>query len=320
MTFQDFCGIIASMIAVFNKYHMILLGSTLAIFLILIIFFLWLRTKSSKATKIGIAILLFANLLLHCLRIVFPPPWANFYPFAYQYITPISISAVNAITFPFIFLMKSRTLKDYMFYFGIITGGLALLVPGNSLGRHYLAFDSIRFFITHGAICIAPILMVMCGHHRIDWRRAWRAPVIMPVVLAIILVNEIILTAMGIVGQTMDLLLSDTYRNGAMVFGPEPNGGIASDVMAALTPEIFKTALHDIPRTNISKGDTLFWPIIWILVPGAIIFIPTCVIIGIICDPKRFWWDMKVVWYTCTRQKEKRMRMRPRKLTRLKRH
>ena len=307
------------MVQFFNLGHIILLTSTLVILgATILVFALWLR-KYPLASKITIMAILFIGFVVHFLRLAFPPPGHRF-PAAYQYISPMSISAFNAITFFFIFLFGNKMWKDYMFYMGFLTGLLAMLMPVTAYGRATGSFDAIRFFIIHGIIALAPILMIISGHHHTSWKRAFLAPFAILIVLAVILINEVMLTALGVIDQSMGQLLSHETRNGALVFGPEPRGGFATVVFDALTPKVFKTALFGIPSLGISPGDTLFWPVIWILVPGTIIFVPASLIMGIATDPKRFIRDMKIFWYWMTRQHEKRVKINPKKFSKLKTH
>jgi len=258
---------------------------------------------SPKVSKIIISALLFTGFVLHFMLLVFPLSSHDF-PSAYQYITPITITAFNVLTFPFIFLFGNRRWKDYMFYMGIITGALSVIMPTSK---------SAIFFITTAITCIAPILMVLCGHHRINWRKSVTAPFLTLIVLAVILVNEVMLTALGIVDQTMNDLLSNTERSG-LVFGASQNGA-GGKILNALCPSFFKKALFDIPSLGIVRGDRLYWPIVWIILPAIIVILPICVALGAAFDFKNFKRDVKVFWSKVTR---KTTESEPRKLSKIK--
>jgi hypothetical protein len=200
----------------------------------------------------------------------------------------MSISAFNALTFLFIFLFGNRMWKDYMFYIGVISGFLACAYPISAYGRFAFGFDAIRFFTIHGIICVCPILMVMCGFHRLDWRTSFFAPLTLLIVFCVILVNEVVMTAVGIIDQDMSTLLSNVDRNGAMVFGPEPQSGAAGKLLDALCPKFFKTALWDAPSAGITKGDRVYFPILWIIIPGFVIFAPVSFLLSLCFDFKNF--------------------------------
>ncbi|MDR0461940.1 MAG: YwaF family protein [Christensenellaceae bacterium] len=305
-------------IQLFSWGHVILLLSTvLAGAGLIVLFALWLK-KHPKASKITIALLLFFGLVIHFLRLAFTE--YRVFPWSIQYITPMSISAFNALTFFFIFLWGNKMWKSYMFYVGIFTGVMACLLPITAYGRPAFGFDAIRFFVIHGIICIAPILMVISGNYRPNWRSAYFAPLLITVVLLVVLIDEVMLTALGIVDQDMGTLLSHADRNGALVWGPEPQGGVATTIFNALCPKFFKTALFDIPSIGLLKGDLIYWPVIWIVIPGLCIVSPVCLLIGIGFDFKSFKRDMKICWYTLKRNKTKVTELRAqRKLRKIKR-
>ena len=79
------------------------------------------RNKSLTARKTLIIGLLFFNLALHWLRLLFPPYAGNPEKIA-ENAWFINICAVSVLTFPFLFLSKSSTGKDWMFHIGCISG------------------------------------------------------------------------------------------------------------------------------------------------------------------------------------------------------
>jgi len=310
------------MIQQFNKYHLSLLACTIAVIIILcIVFALFLRNKK-RVTYWVIFGLLAAGFVIHFLRLLVLPKDREF-PFAFSYITPMGVCAVNAMVFPFFYLFRSKMLKDYMFYIGILTGFLALVTPLTAIGKPALSFDVIRFFVLHGLLCCAPLLMVLCGHHRLSWRRTWQPAWVLTAVLCVITVNELVLFASGILGEPYDLhtLVTGKYvgRNGAMIFGPPEDAGIYAKFFTALCPNTFKKALFDIEALGIQAGDKLYWPLVWIIIPGVVYFTILCFLLSLIFDAKRFWRDMRYAFYTITQQIDKRDNMPKNKLSRIKR-
>jgi hypothetical protein len=230
------------------------------------------------------------------------------------------------LTFLFIFISKNKTLKDYMFYIGLCAGLMACITPITAYGRSAASFDAIRFFVIHGIMALAPFLMVICGHHKLNWRRTWRPIFVLACVMGVILINEVILISVGIINPdnyeplrngiltSFELLVSNIYRNGAMVFGPEnySEGGMYGKIFAALCPNFLKTVAW-----GPNKGQLLFWPILWGIIPGFIYITIACFLICMPFDYKRFWRDMRYLWYTVTRQKSKRQKL-PKKLSTIK--
>ena len=161
--------------------------------------------KHYKLTKIIIAILLFSGFVLHFLRLAFPPEIG--YPAGYQYITVTSVVAFNVITFPFIFLFGGRMWRNYMFFMGILTGLVGIVFT--AIDKVTFDFNTICFFVTALITIVAAILMVVLGHHRVDWRFAVLAPFVWLIVLGVVIVNNVILAYAGVISGDIPTILSD---------------------------------------------------------------------------------------------------------------
>jgi len=229
------------------------------------------------------------------------------------------------MVFPFFFLSKKKILRDYMFYIGVLTGFLALITPMTAIDKPAFSFDVIRFFMLHGIICCAPLLMVITGHHKLSWRRVWQPAFVLAAVLCVIAVNELVLFASGILGPGYDLhtLITGQYigRNGAMIFGPPHDAGSVSfyvKIFTSLCPSVFKHALFDIPALGLYAGDTIYWPIVWLIIPGVIFFTVVSFLMSMPFEAKNFWRDVKWLYYTLTQQIDKRNAMPPKKVGKLK--
>lgn len=249
-----------------------------ALFIIVIIFsILLLKGKSESFKKRYISSLLFFSLLIHFLKLLFPP-YVND-ELAFRKITPENICALSTLTFPFIFLSKNKYLKDYMFYVGLISGSIAVILPLEAIGKPAFVFDVIRFYICHIIITVAPLLMVVTGLHTLDYHRIIMVPVLFLMVMAIIMVNEIILIEIGVIDikdtpDGKDLLAVGRYRNFSLIFGPSieyfVNNNITTleDIIDIFVPEFFRT----IPFGPLA-GEKKYWPIIWAVFP-VFIFLP----------------------------------------------
>ena len=248
----------------------------LAIFIVaLVVLTKFLKTKSPEFNKRFISGLLFFALFIHFSKLLFPP-YVNS-ELALKKITPENICALSTLAFPFIFLSKNKYLKDYMFYMGLISGTLAIVFPAEAFGKSPFIYDTIRFYIAHMTITIAPFLMVSTGLHKLDYHRVYCVGVIFLGVMAVILINEIILIEIGLVdiSETPEgKLLTDPfrYRNFSFIFGPvlgyfyDNNITLLQDFFDVLIPNFAMT----IPYGEFS-GEKKYWPIIWAIVPVMIL-------------------------------------------------
>lgn len=295
---------------IFSFEHWAFLVTTLAgVAIVCIIVGIFFR-KNKRVTWWTVMTILFLGLLFHFLRIVFPPPGAP-YPYNIRYITLMSISASHTVLFPIFFLSKNKYLKDYMVYGGIFSGLCAIIfAPADILNQTLTGLGLVevwRFFIAHGFLFAAPIIMLIGEHHKLNWRRAWTTGFILLGILCIILINDILLIATGIHQDDLAGLFDPRFRNTGMVYGPQTEDDIWSKVMVALTPDFLKTAPFD-TSFGIMKGDKFLLPVLW-AIPSALIFMSGgSILLGMIFDAKRFGRDMKVFWYTITFQKSKRIK------------
>jgi hypothetical protein len=244
----------------FNEAYYIYIGFFLAC-LIGSMFFL--KNKSEEFKKRFISSLLFFSLIVHFCKLLFPPYASD--PHAIRKITPENICALSTLVFPFIFLSQNKVLKDYMFYIGVLSGTLAIFYPLEAFGKDALSFDTIRFYVCHTIITVAPLLMVSTGLHKLDYHRIYKVPICFLLVFVIILVNEIILMEIGQVPlRSMDLFATgdDFYRNFSMVFGVTENFEALEPILTFFTPEF----LMRIPFGE-HAGEKKYWPILWAVGP-----------------------------------------------------
>lgn len=229
--------------------------------------FFLLRNRSTEVKKRVISSILFFALILHFMKLLFPPYVDD--PNAVRKITPENICALSTLIFPFVFLSKNNTLKDYMFYLGILSGTLAVLLPIESLEKdaYIFAFDTIRFYLCHIIITVAPFLMVATGLHKLNYHRIYRVPIAFMVVLAIIMINEIILMEIGLVPlRNQDFLDPNGYRNFSMIFGMRDTFGAAGNIITFFTPAF----CMEIPYGPYA-GEAKFWPLVWLIIPSFVL-------------------------------------------------
>lgn len=242
---------------------------------------LLLRNKSDEFKKRFISSLLFFSLIVHFCKLLFPPYASD--PNAIRKITPENICALSTLVFPFIFLSQNKVLKDYMFYIGVLSGTLAVLYPLEAFGKEAFIFDTIRFYVCHTIITVAPFLMVATGLHNLDYHRIYKVPICFLLVYVIILVNEIILIEIGQVPlRSSDLFATgdEFYRNFSMVFGVSESFESMEKILTFFTPDFMK----HIPFGEYA-GEKKYWPILWAIGP-AFVYIGGLSLILSICWEK----------------------------------
>lgn len=236
------------------------------------------RNKSMKAKRILIASLLIFNLALHFLKLLFPPYTGN-PTLRAENAWFINICAVSVLTFPFLYLSKTSTGKDWMFYIGVISGFLALVYPTEALNKSVLTFNIWRFYCTHTIIIMAPLLMVLLKVHQLNYHNIWKMPFCMMGVMLFIICNQVLQSELGIIKMRGgDILEAGCgYRNTSLIWGPTDSISI---MFTWLTPNFMKT----IPFGDYA-GQTKYWPFFYLL-PGCFVYFLTLPLL--LCLPWEF--------------------------------
>ena len=177
-----------------SLFYYIYLFACVGVFLAL---YFGLRKKSEKLQRRVLLAFLFFNFALHFIKQVFPEYIHNDFPEALRKCTPENICAVSTLIFPFIYMSKWTAGKDYMFYLGVISGVLSCFAPMPVFGLPFYSLEAIRCYICHATLWQVPLLMVIFGHHKLDYRRIWKAIVMYFIILCVIMVNELILIRIG---------------------------------------------------------------------------------------------------------------------------
>ena len=139
-----------------------------------------LKNRSSKCQNAVLFSFLALGFVLHFLKIYIPPysvdearmlrdSWFS------------NICAANIALFPFLFFSKKNTVKDYMFYIGVLSGFIAILYPIDPILKEDQAaewIDVLRFYLHHNLLWYVPMLMVVLKLHTIEYRRVWSTPII----------------------------------------------------------------------------------------------------------------------------------------------
>lgn len=261
------------MVKVGNGYYFLYIALTLVYFFAL--YFL-LRKKSKKTQYIVILSLLIMNLALHFIRILFEPFRSNLEHYAHK-LTPENLCAVSVFIFPIIFaIKKDNILHDYMFFIGFCSGFAALVYPTEAIGKAPFVFDTIRFYICHATILVAPLLSATLIH-KPKFKHFWAMPLLFFAHEFIIFLNEIILVKTGIIKNDLAGFLASDSRNNSFIFGPTPDLKTVGNILNLFVPPFMRQDIF-----GINGGVGFYFPILWMIGPTYVFFVP---IYFILCLP-----------------------------------
>ena len=247
------------MVKLFNFWYiffiLLISGSIVGLYFLL-------KNKTDKTKKIVLGGILFFNLALHFLKLTFPPYSTNF-ELAMREVWFVNVCGTSVLFFPFIFISKSDTAKDYMVFLGIISGFLAMLYPTEAIDKSVLSLDLWRFYICHGIIIAVPMLTVLLKLHKLNLSRIWKTPICMCAMLLFIICNQVLQSELGIIALRNDDMLNVNFRNPSLIWGPTDDVAI---LFSWLTPNFMKTVPF-----GAYAGQEKYWPFFW-MIPGIIFY------------------------------------------------
>lgn len=261
------------MIEIGNFYYFMEL--TLAI-LIFIFAYFFLKNKSKNFQYKFLLIWCFLNFALHFLKQLFYNS-----PDQFHKSTAENICAVSTICFPFIMLIKKDSpLHDFMYFIGLLGGIAGLLDPTEAIGHSYLEFETIRFYICHMSLLLIPLLLAILDIYRPRLKNLWVIPVFFLLYEFIIMVNTAILCFTEMVvreGFTpFELFIDRQYMNNSFVFGPTDDTGKLGEIIGSMALPFMKLDI-----LNINNGNITYWPVLWLIIPSIVLFIPIYLIFAI---------------------------------------
>ena len=222
-----------------------------------------MRKRSKRAQKIFIFTLCAINLAVHFLKLLLPEYQVD-YPSSWRKTTFESICDVSVLTFPFIFMTKNKTLKDYVVLLSMIGGAVAFFVPTGAWGYEPFRLATGRFYLSHLLLVCEGVYMIAFDIHRPAYERLWRAPIMLFLVLGLILVNEVIVRSIGLTEQTLGEMLTNLeQRNAIYLFGFPENIADKLTFVTALVPDFMKQGF-DFYGNGVSCG---YWPWLWMFCP-----------------------------------------------------
>ncbi len=251
-----------------------------------------LKRCSATVQKIVLFSVLVSGFALHFLKI-YIPPYSTDQARMFRDIWFSNICAANIALFPFIFLSKKETVKDYMFYIGVLSGLIAFVYPQEPMAKvDQLAeqLDIVRFYYHHWMLIAVPLLLVLLGHHKLSYKRIWVAPTGVLLLMLFIILNQVFQSELGFVPLHSDQNFLDIgYKNTSYIWGPGVNDAIGS-FFSMFTPEIFK-----IVPVGAYAGEAKYWPWFWMIVPVFVLVTPLAFLLCMIFDRKNFCEDLKTL-------------------------
>ena len=280
-----------------------------------------LKKQKPSVQKIVLFSLLAIALILHFLKI-FIPPYSIDEARMLRDSWFINICGANIALFPFLFCIKNKVVKDYMFYVGVLTGLIVLFYPQEALGRTFYELDVIRFYFHHWVICAIPLLMVLLKLHAVSWKRVWAAPVGLLLLMLFIILNQFFQSELGFiqlrgaVDKTMEVegmqyvltqfdgeaveigdeqyVLVDywdsfrdvDWKNSSYIYGPnftETSKDPIGQFLDIFCPQFFKTV-----PVGPYAGQTKYWPWFWMICPAFILVTTLAFGLSMIFDRKNF--------------------------------
>ena len=252
-------------------------NSSYFLYLVMMVALTWLlyvllKPRSERFRFMTLFMILVSGFLLHFLKLVLVSDYRAAWPQSLTLSSLENLCAISTVLFPFFFISNKRILKDYMVIVGTLSGLLAFLVPTEGLGRQPFEAAIIRFYYAHFVVFAVPFLMAKLGVHQIDVKRIFKLFPLVYGAMVLVMVNEWMLNAFGIVNATFMDYRTGNFRNTAFVFG-------IPDIIAFLKPYVYLF----VPRfmlTHPVTGDPMHWPLFWAMLPvfvyGTIGAVMTC--------------------------------------------
>lgn len=266
----------------FVGWYLVFLLNCVSIVLIL---YLALRNRTQKTQKIVLFLILLFSLVMHFTKSMYAP-YSTDFDRMLRDSWFINICGANIALFPFMFISKSKSAKDYMFYLGLLGGLIALIYPmevfakGNPAAEY---FDIIRFYWHHLMLFAVPLLMLIFKIHTLSYRRIFYMPFWLLAVCAFCMLNQVLQSELGFIPMRGDDIFDIHYKNSSLIWGPPD-----IDFIRYAVPKFMRT----IPFGP-HAGEAKYWPLLWAVVPLYIYFVPICFFLSMIFDFKSIKTDFK---------------------------
>lgn len=258
-----------------------------------------LRNRKPSTQKIVLFSLLMVGLILHFLK-SYIPPYSLDEARMLRDSWFVNICGANVALFPILFWFKKKSIKDYMFYIGVLSGLIALFYPQEALGKTGCELDIMRFYYHHWMVLAVPLLMVLLKLHTISWRRILSAPIGLLLLMIFIILNQFFQAELGyipirgsvgyhyVMNWDYWTAFNDVnWKNSSYIYSPNSPDPIG-EVFALFCPDCFKT----VPAGPYA-GQPKYWPWFWIICPVFVLVTPLAFGLAMIFDHKNFVKDVK---------------------------
>ncbi len=228
----------------------------------------FLKNKSQRFRYWFIFALIMVAFSIHFLKIFLWP-----YTTVEAIFTKVSfenICAVSTLVFPFLYFTKNKTLKDYMVMVGMASGMITFIFPVDAMSEYFngtiigyrsaFNLEVMRFYLAHFLLFLVPFLMMRYQMHELSIHRAYRAPLVLILVLVLIFVNELVMTMLHWVPK--ESLYDPSKRNPSFIFGVRGDLTGLGLFLGIFVP--FFMRIH--PLT----GASFYWPVIWLIIPAIV--------------------------------------------------
>ncbi len=234
-----------------------------------------LRNKSERTKKIIFYTLVFFNLFQHLFKgIVWPHiPYRGFELQNSAY----NMCALLIIAIPIAYLLNNSLWKDFVTYFGINGGLIAMLVPYWFIDKSIITFDYLRFYVCHSLLFITAFLPVTIGLHKINFKHFWKVGFLFFLSLGLIILNDMIFIVARKTGNIKDLYASLYALNPTWSFHPTDVFTIIEPIIAFFSPKCFMNS-----ETN------YYLPILWYAIPLYLLITALAFLFTAIFDKKNF--------------------------------
>lgn len=249
----------------------------ICIVFIAFVFYL-LKNKDEKIKKVVLLCILLFNFALHFLKQLAPGYREIPFKEILHKSTLENICAVSTVVFPFIFLFakKNSRILDFMYFIGVLGGGLALIIPTEALDQpSIITFESIRFYICHIILISVPLLMVLLKLHKPRLSSVFIIPLFFLGYETIIFLNTLIFMKLGCYNfNSWSAFFDRDIANWSFVFGVSKGMDSVKTVFDYLTPKFLHTNYFNIPNI-----DEFYFPVLWLVLPIYVLFPPIYTII-----------------------------------------
>ena len=237
------------------------------------------KDSSERMKKTVVLAIALVNAAQHLLK---PYIYPQYKGFGFGAIcTPYNMCALLILASPIILLVGSELWRNFLFYIGSIAGYSSILVTYWLLSPME---EQIRFVICHGLLFISSFLPLLLGIFKVNYRKAYKLPIVFFICIIILIITNIINFTMGIAGDTGNMSLYDFLMRENPCWSMHAPWGYSfvEDIVSPFTPSAFLE----------SKGgvDT---PVMWYFFPMWILITVVGLILGAFLDRKRFLSDMK---------------------------